>query len=243
MLAKITAGLASLNLSLWLTGGIMLFLAIGSFASGGEGNGINDVALFSWLREAPFAISWWLWITLALIALLAVNAVFCSVASLRVKSGSGRFLVVIAPQVMHAGFLLIVIAHLLSAYGGFKQPLQAREGTVITFPGGGSLVVGPIATTIGMRGMITDYRADIRTAGTGEGRSATLRANHPFFFQGYGLYLKYAEPYPFPVAYLEIHREPGGGAALAGALLFTVGNLVLLSVRKGKEQRRPDTLQ
>jgi hypothetical protein len=40
--------------------------------------------------------------------------------------------------------------------------------------------------------------------------------------------------YPTRAALVEIHREPGAGIALAGALLFTIGNIVLLSVRRGR---------
>lgn len=35
----------------------------------------------------------------------------------------------------------------------------------------------------------------------------------------------------FRRALFKLHREPGAGMALAGALLFTVGNLVLLVIR------------
>jgi len=64
--------------------------------------------------------------------------------------------------------------------------------------------------------------------------SGTMRPNRPFFYRGFGIYLKEVGFVPEPVALVEIHREPGAGWALAGALLFTAGNIVLLAVRRGR---------
>jgi hypothetical protein len=64
----------------------------------------------------------------------------------------------------------------------------------------------------------------------------TISPNHPWLSCGYGVYIKYAESIPFKRALLEVHREPGAGMALAGAILFTFGNVVLLYLRsKSKE--------
>ncbi|HEY6839106.1 MAG TPA: cytochrome c biogenesis protein ResB [Geobacteraceae bacterium] len=235
MFVRIYNRFASLNLGLWLTFGVLFFLGVGSFVNGGEeGGAINDMPLLAWLRLAPPAVSWWLWVTLVLLALLVVNTLLCSVESLRMKWQRGSFLIRIAPQVMHAGFLLIVLAHLFSARGSFKEPVQVTEGMTIGFPDGSGVRVEKITAVMGMRGMVTDYEARVRSVGTAEERTAILRPNHPFFHQGFGLYLKQAEPYPVPNAYLEVHREPGAGIALAGALLFTLGNVVLLAVRRGR---------
>ena len=45
------------------------------------------------------------------------------------------------------------------------------------------------------------------------------------------MYIKHAEQGRPPVAVLEVHREPGAAMALAGAALFTIGNLLLLYTR------------
>ena len=235
MFAAIYRRLASLNLGIWLTFGVLCLLGVGSFMGGGEeGGAINEMPLLAWLSEVSFATSWWLWLAIALLALLALNTVFCSIESLRMKWQKGSFLIRIAPQVMHAGFLLIVLAHLFSAKGSFKQQFQAVEGQVIGFPDGSGVEVQRIDATMGMMGMVTDYAARLRTVDAGRERSVIIRPNHPFFHRGFGIYLKHAEPYPSPTAFIEIHREPGAGVALAGALLFTVGNVVLLVVRRGK---------
>ncbi len=237
MLVRIYNRLASLTLGLWLTGGVLLLLAIGSFAGGGEGNSdINNMPLFAWLRETPLPLSWWLWGTLGLLALLAMNTVLCSVESLRTKAGSSRFIAVIAPQVMHAGFLLIVLAHLFSARGGFKQVMPVMENGVIGFPDGTALRVTNLGAAMDPRGFPLDFSADIRYPDGGREGVRTIRPNEPFFYEGAGVYLKEVALYPYRAALIEVHREPGAGCALAGALVFTAGNVMLLAVRRGRRE-------
>ena len=231
MLKNLYNRLASLDLGIWLMAGVIVLLAAGSFSGGGaESSSINDMPLFAWLRETPLALSWWLWFTIALLLFLAVNTVLCSIESLRGKYGRARFLTLIAPQVMHAGFLLIVLAHLFSAYGGLKGVMQVNEGETIGFPDGTGVVVGNISGEVGQMGMMTGYSADVRSGTAVQ----TISPNHPFFYKGFGVYLKEVQLVPYRAALVEIHREPGAGLALAGALLFTVGNVVLLAVRRGR---------
>lgn len=235
MLAKLYDRLASLTFGLWLIGGVCLFLAVGSFSGGGaEGSSINDLPLFQWLAETPLVVSWWLWAAIALLAILAMNTVLCSIESVRMKYRRGNFLVLIAPQVMHAGFLLIVLAHLFSARGGYKQVMPIREGGVIMGPDGSRLQVANISAAMGPMGFPVDYSAELRTITGGRQDVATISPNHPYFSKGAGIYLKEVAVEPYRAALIEIHREPGAGVALAGALLFTVGNVVLLAVRRGR---------
>jgi hypothetical protein len=231
LLLKTYDSLASLTLGIWLLGGVMFFLAAGSFLQG-EGSLINEVALFVWLREVPLAQSWWLWAALLLLGLLALNTVLCSIESLRVKWQRGSFLVRIAPQLMHLGFLFIMIAHLQSAWGGFKQSGQVEEGTVIDLPDGSAVVFTGFAATYSRMGMPTAYSATLEHRDGGSKKRAEISPNHPFFHKGYGIYLKDVAPPPQKAALVELHREPGAGMALAGGAVFTVANLVLLARRR-----------
>lgn len=225
--------LSSLNLGLWLMGGLLLFMGAGSVLGEGEGGGINEMSLLAWLREAPFGASWWLWVAMALLSMLALNTVLCSIESLRMKWRRESFLVLIAPQVMHLGFLLIVVAHLFSAYGGFKQSMRVGEGSVIGFPDGELVRVEKLDAAVGPMGMPAAFSAGLRYGPGGE-RLGSIGPNKPLFHKGYGIYLKDVELYPERFALVEIHREPGAGWALSGALLFTAGNLVLLAARRGR---------
>lgn len=231
MLARLYQRLASLTLGLWLMGGVMALLASGSVAAG-EGSGINEMPLFAWLGAAPFALTWWLWGTLALLALLVVNTLLCSVEALRRRAGKSGPVALLAPQLMHLGFLFIVLAHLLSASGGAHEALQVEEGAVIGFPDGSTVRVAALDAVPGPMGMPSDYRAQLLTASGGRETAVTVSPNHPLFHGGFGIYLKQVELVPYRAALLEIHREPGASWALVGALFFTAGNVALLFVRR-----------
>jgi cytochrome c biogenesis protein ResB len=235
MIGKIYERLVSLDLGIWLMAGVLALLGIGSFTGGGaEGSSINDLPLFLWLRGTPFSSSWWLWLTIAILAILVLNTVLCSIESLRRKQRQTGFLILIAPQVMHLGFLLIVLAHLFSAWGGSKDVMQLYDGAEIDFPDGKKVRIVNLALQTGPMGMPADYSAEVSyPAGNGVA-TKTIRPNHPFFYQGFGIYLKDVRIYPVPAALVEIHREPGAGVALAGAFLFTAGNILLLAVRRGR---------
>jgi cytochrome c biogenesis protein ResB len=218
----------------------MLFLAAGSFSQG-EGSSINEVPLLVWLKEVPLKESWWLWASLLLLALLALNTVLCSIDSLRTKWQKGSFLVKIAPQLMHLGFICIMIAHLQSAYGGFKQQLQVGEGSTISFPDGTAVIFTGFDATYGKMGMPTGYSATLSCRAAGSLQSpailtAVISPNHPFFYQGHGIYLKDVAPPPQKAALVEIHREPGAGMALAGGGVFTIANLILLARRRERRE-------
>lgn len=230
MIRKLYETLGSLNLGLWLMAIVTLLMAIGSFTTGPEESArLNSMPLFVWLVETAPATGWWLWLTVAVLAVLALNTVFCSIESLRQKAGRPGLILRLAPQVMHAGFLLIVLAHLLSSVGGLKEGLQVGEGSVITFPDGGRVRIEQLAAEVGMRGYVTEFSASVAAP---DGRRWVIRPNEPFFYEGFGIYLKQVEPFPRPLGIVEIHREPGAGLALAGALLFTAGNVVVVSRRR-----------
>ncbi|RNC66356.1 MAG: cytochrome C biogenesis protein ResB [Desulfuromonadales bacterium] len=236
MIARLYTSLASLTFGLWLMGGVMALMAAGSFM-GERAAALNEMPLFAWLGEAPLAASWWLWGTLCLLALMVVNTILCSIEAIRIRYGKSGPMALLAPQLMHLGFLLIVLAHLLSARGGAKQAMQLFEGSDLRFPGGSSVVVEAIDATMGPRGMPVDFGARVRTVDGGSEARTTVRPNEPLFHRGVGIYVKHVELFPVRTAYVEVHREPGAGWALAGALLFTAGNVLVLSQRR--ERRTP----
>ena len=231
MFLRIYQQLASLTLGIWLIAGVMVFLAVGSFSQG-EGSSINEVALLDWIREVPVRESWWLWATLLLLFFLAINTLFCSIDSLRAKWQRGSFLVRIAPQLMHLGFLFIMVAHLQSAYGGFKQAVQVQPGSTITFPDGSNIVFTGFDATFSRMGMPTSYSAMLEHLSKNGKQQAKISPNHPFFHKGYGVYIKDIAPPPQQAALVEVHREPGAKMALAGGGIFTIANLILLARRR-----------
>jgi hypothetical protein len=223
----------SLEICLGLLALICCTMGLGSFLLSGEyATAINAMPLLSWLRDVPAGISWWLWLTVTFLALLAANTVFCSIDTLQSRWSRARIVPLIAPQLMHAGFLLIIVAHLQSALTSYREQIVVSEGSVALLPDGTPFAVSSIKLTMSPMGMPTGFSTELATDPNNPRASQiTISPNHPWLSENYGVYIKQAEGYPSRRALLEIHREPGAGMALAGALLFTAGNVLLLYLR------------
>ena len=92
----------------------------------------------------------------------------------------------------------------------------------------GRVLIERLDAEVGAQGYVTDFSATVIDS---HGQRSVIRPNKPFFYQGLGLYLKQVELYPKKLGIMEIHREPGAGLALAGALLFIVGNVLVVARR------------
>jgi hypothetical protein len=137
---------------------------------------------------------------------------------------------------MHAGFLLIVLAHLLSATGSSFAAVTVGEMTLAALPNGSKFGVTSISVVTSPQGMPLGFSSELVPDVNRPAERVTISPNHPWFRDGFGVYIKQAEAYPFKRALLEIHREPGASMALAGALLFTVGNIMLVTVRSKQRE-------
>lgn len=230
---KIWRFLTSIEFCLILLLLLCLIMASGSFLlSGAYAAEINFMPLLLWLREVPVGISWWLWLTLALLALLSLNTVCCSSETLWLRMGKGGVAALLGPQLIHAGFLLIVLAHLLSATGSSLQQVEVGEGSLVNLPDGGQFGVAGISVSFSPQGMPTAFSSELVTDLKNSASRTTISPNHPWFSGSYGVYIKQAQGYPYKRALLELHREPGTGMALAGAILFTIGNIMHLTNRR-----------
>ena len=231
--------LISIELCLALLALVCLVMAAGSFGLTGEyAAAINAMPLLVWLHEVPVGVSWWLWLTLVFLALLVLNTLLCSSETLWSRRGRGGWLVLLAPQLIHAGFLLIVLAHLLSATGSSLQQMVVQEGSLATLPDGVQFGVAGISVNASPSGLPTGFSSELVTDLQNPAGRVVIAPNRPWFSGGYGVYIKQAEEYPLRRALLEVHREPGAAMALAGALLFSVGNIVLLAVRSKTLENR-----
>lgn len=240
MLKKIWRFSISIELCLGLLALVCIAMAVGSFSLKGDyAAAINGMPLLLWLVEVPAAASWWLWLTIVLLALLVLNTILCSTDTLRQRWGRAGIVPLLAPQLIHAGFLLMVLAHLMSAYGGFMQQIEMGEGMAAQLPNGRQFGVAAIGAVMSPMGMPVGYTSELVTDLRNPAERVTISPNHPWFSDGYGVYIKHAEAYPYKRALLEIHREPGAGLALAGALVFTVGNVLLLWLRSRARESAP----
>jgi hypothetical protein len=234
--------LVSLEVCLGLLALVCVCMAAGSFTLTGEYAGaINSMSLFAWLREVPITVSWWLWITLVLLGLLAINTVLCSSETLWQRWGRSGVMALVAPQLLHAGFLLIVIAHLLSAMGSSLQQVAVEEMTLAALPDGIKFGVAAIEVAVSSQGMPVGFSAQLAPDINKPAERITISPNHPWFSNGFGVYIKQAEAYPVKRALLEIHHEPGAAMALAGSMLFIVGNVLLVVIRSKRQDSQIDS--
>lgn len=228
----------SLRTAIWLLLALVFMLLFGSIIMPGRQEllSINSMPLFDWLNENPLGITWWLYGAMVLLSLLTANTVICSIESLIKKQQRQNLLLVISPQVIHIGFLFVLLAHLLSSSGSFKGNAVAYEGVSLTLPNGLTLFVKGIDVDIDTQGYIKDWKAEIEYISNGQKvKEDFLRPNVPSFYKGFGIYLKDIQPYPVKTIMLEVSREPGAVWALVGGLLFMFGTITLLMLKIRKE--------
>ncbi len=238
VISKIFSFFLSLRTAIWLLLALLLMLLYGSFImpSKPEFSSINSIPLFDWLRENPTGITWWLYGSIILLSLLTANTIICSIESLIKKRQHRKWLLIISPQIIHIGFLFILLAHLLDAAGSFKGTAVAYEGSVFVLPNNLTLKVKDLQIDISPTGYIKDWTANIEYLSDGKKiKDDSLRPNSPSFYKGLGIYLKDIRPYPFKAVLLEVSKEPGAIWALIGGILFMAGTITLLMLKIKKE--------
>jgi len=239
ILKKILNFFVSVRTAIWLLIALICLLLYGSVVMPGheEFLALHAVALFGWMQEMPASITWWLWASLAMLSLLTANTIVCSVESLVKKKDARQWLLIISPQVMHIGFLFILLAHLLSAYGSAKGITYAYNGTVLQLPNNLEVRFNQVNAAVDASGYVMDWSADIEYYREGRILSADkILPNSPSFKDGIGIYIKTVKALPFPVAMIEVSKEPGAPWALAGGTLFMAGMVTLLALKINREE-------
>lgn len=241
MVKKILEFFISLRTAIWLLTALICLLLYGSFVMPAheEFLALHTVALFDWMQEMPVSISWWLWAAIAILCLLAANTVVCSIESIVRKREARQWLLIISPQIMHIGVLFILLAHLLSSYGSFKAVTFAYRDSVFALPNNLEVRFNQVNAAIDSSGYVTDWSADIEYFK--EGRPVAqdrILPNSPSFRGGIGIYIKTVKIAPFPVAMIEVSREPGAPWALAGSILFMIGMVMLLALKINREDEQ-----
>lgn len=229
----------SLRTALWLILALLFLLLYGSVVMPlePEFQSMQAVSLFDWLSQNRPAITWWLWGAIAVLSFLTANTLICSIESILRKRAARQWLLIISPQVIHTGFLFVLLAHLLSSYGGFKGTAVVYKGSALYLGDAGSAVFDSIEASVGPYGYIEDWSVAVRFFSDGrEIAHSVIRPNRPSFQNGLGLYVKTVQTDPFPAALIEVSREPGAAWALAGGILFIVGMTALLILKAGREE-------
>ncbi len=219
---------SSLKLTVWVLTILIGVFLLGAFLMPlypGAHTGMNAMPLYQWwLRSTGISRlhAGWLPLSFFVLAILTLNTLVCTIRSLRLAPS-------LFAHITHAGFLLILLAHLVSAVTGF------RDGNILLIQGRPAkaprldltLTLERIELVPGPGGMPKDYSADVIFTGGGESRHQNLGPNHPAFYRGMPVYLTNFGNRPFPYAVCEIVSDPGARVALVGAILFLIGSLPL----------------
>jgi hypothetical protein len=229
----------SLEAATWLISLLLLLFLAGAFSMPlkEEFGGINSGALLPWLWGNPPGLTWWLWASIAVLLLLAVNTAFCGVDSLVRKRRGRPWLAVLSPQVIHLGFMFMLLAHLVSSAWSGKGAVVAAEGMSIALPDELALRIGSIEIKQGPQGYPLDWRAEVEFyLGREKVKGDYLAPNRPAFYRGFGVYLKDVRLSPVRSALIEVTREPGAPWALVGGVLYTAGTVLLMGLKIAREK-------
>ena len=116
----------SLKTAVWTLFVLVCLFFIGSAlmpADRGLFSLMNEDLLLRWTIGPALARpgqTWWFFASLAGLALLTVNTLVCSIQAVRGRWSRVDFFLRVSPQIVHIGFLFILLAHLLSAVSGYK---------------------------------------------------------------------------------------------------------------------------
>lgn len=228
----------SLKTTVWTLVALIAVFFLGSYlmpAYKDVHGAMNDRLLFEWIGEyavyRPWAASWF-FLSLAGLVLLTINTVVCSIQAVRARWSRSDFLLRIAPQIVHAGFLLILLAHLLGAGWGFRVSGMLPVGASARLPDGQQLLLADLRPQVDERGYLSDWSARVELFEDGRPAAAgVLGPNAPLFHRGTGVYLKSFEFQDRPFAFLMVNRDPGSLWALAGAVLFTIGTSIIIVLK------------
>jgi hypothetical protein len=194
---------------------------------------LRAMPLFEWLGRQPLSITWWLWLLIAVIAVIALNTLFCSIESIVRKRRVTQWLLLISPQVIHLGFLLVLLAHLFSAAGSSQEVAVAGEGTVVNLKKGDvRMRVDDIDVSVDYYGYISDWKVSVSYMTDGDKLFRDIISpNNPSTYRGMNVNVRDLRLTPVKAVLIQINREPGAAWALAGGILFMTGIVTLIALK------------
>jgi hypothetical protein len=143
-----------------------------------------------------------------------------------------KWLLLISPQIIHIGFLFILLAHLLSAVGGFQRLTAANEGTYLKMSEGNFIHVKNINILTNSSGYITNWAVRVEFIDGGKTiREDIMKPNKPSLHRGLNINVKDLRGFPQKAVLLQVNREPGAFWALIGGVLVMVGTAILIILK------------
>ena len=228
----------SLKTTVWTLFALVCLFFIGSAMMPMHGEvfaPMNDDLLFRWAKQEALSnvrYTWWFFAALAGLVLLTINTIVCSLRAIRERWTRADFLLRISPHLIHAGFLFILLAHLLGAGWGYKLSGVMPEGAYAPLPEERALQLNTIRVRTDARGFMTGWSAEASLYENNQlVKSGTLGPNTPLFYGGVGVYLKSPDFDRGPAAFMVIAKDPGAIWAFVGGVLFMLGSVTLLALK------------
>lgn len=218
---------------------VLIFLLIVSLFAGAfimpvkkEFMTIHSMPLFEWLKENSLNITWWLWLSIIILGILTFNTIACSIESLIKKRKVTQWLLLISPQIIHIGFLFILLAHLLSSIGGFTGNAVLREGSFLKLRGDLVLHIKNIGIDIDHYGYLRNWQVDVEYLSMKDGIIADkIKPNKPSLKKGFNINVKDIQAFPQKALLLQVSKDPGALWALIGGILFFFGTITLIALK------------
>jgi cytochrome c biogenesis protein ResB len=196
---------------------------------------MNDRLLFDWVSETASGnlwATWWFFAAFAGLILLTINTISCSIQAVKGRWSRTDFLLRISPQVVHIGFLFILLAHLMGAGWGYRLSGLLPEGATAGLPENRALMLQGVRVETDEKGFLEGWTAAVTVfEGDSPAASGTLGPNRPLLYDGVGVYLKSFGFEPAPYALLMVNKDPGAVWALVGSILFMIGSVTLLVLK------------
>ncbi len=226
--------------AIWFTALLIAALLAGAFIMPvrEEFQSIHSTSFFQWLIEQPLTVTWWLWASIAILSIIVINTIFCSIESIIKKRKVTQWLLFISPQIIHIGFLFILLAHLLSALGGSQYLAAAGEGTFLKISENNSVLIKDINIQLTPSGYINDWEVKIEYyLNNHMVKEDRIAPNSPSLQMGMNINLKDLRAFPDKAVLLNISREPGALWALIGGILFMAGIVMLIALKIKTDKR------
>ena len=157
----------SLKTTVWILFGLVVIFFIGSYMMPMHRDvfsSMNDSLLFDWVKSIAaqnFGQTWWFFAALAGLVLLTINTLVCSLQAIREKWSRADFFLRVAPQLIHIGFLFILLAHLLGSGWGYKLSGMMPEGGFARLPEDRTLSLQKITVESDPAGYLQNWSADV----------------------------------------------------------------------------------
>ncbi|MEE9614335.1 MAG: cytochrome c biogenesis protein ResB [Thermodesulfobacteriota bacterium] len=156
---------------------------------------LDQALLMPWLlttgKDDP-GLSLWIYILVGLTALFALNTVVCTADKLYSIVKQKKRWQAFFPQIVHVGFLVALLGHLVGSMYGFRSPGNiVFEGEPFPVPEnpGLSVRLDDVDVKVDTRGRMDSMKTTVTLLREGEEfRTGTIELNGPFIYEGIAFY-------------------------------------------------------